>query len=81
MNIAGAIIVYLLIWWCVFFILLPQNVKAGWEDPDSLEKGHDPGAPQDPQIWEKVKRTSVIAAIAWLVVSLVIMSGVINFRP
>ncbi len=80
MNIAGAIIVYLLLWWSIFFMVLPWNIKGSWENPETQIKGQDPGAPQDPQLWAKFKRTSWIAAIAWIVVAAILMSGIINFR-
>ena len=80
MNIAGGVIVYLLLWWTIFFMILPWGVRGRWENPDQHVEGTDPGAPQDPQLWQKVKRTSMFAAFAWLVVAAVIVSGIFDFR-
>ncbi|MGV6800842.1 MAG: DUF1467 family protein [bacterium] len=80
MNLVGAIIIYLIIWWCVFFMILPQNIKSIWEDPETRTKGAELGAPQDPQIKAKFIRTSWVSAIVWLIVLAIIFSGVISFR-
>ena len=79
MNFIGAVIIYILVWWTTFFAVLPRNLKHVSENPEEFAKGVDPGAPQDPQIWEKVKLTSKIAAGIWAVICIVILSGVINF--
>ena len=80
MSIAGAIIIYLLIWWCVFFTVLPQNVQSIWEDPGKDVPGVERGAPRDPQLKAKFLRTSWISALIWLPVALIVASGLINFR-
>ncbi len=80
MNIAGGVIIYLLLWWTVFFAVLPWNVHGSWEAPEKQVKGTDPGAPQDAQVWRKMKRTTWISALAWLVVFGIIQSGVISYR-
>lgn len=80
MTIAGGIIIYLIIWWTTFFAVLPWGVRGVWEDPKASPQGAEQGAPQDPQLWRKVKRTSWIAALFWLVVFAVIQSGIIDYR-
>ncbi|MEZ5895481.1 MAG: DUF1467 family protein [Parvularculaceae bacterium] len=80
MNLAGAIVIYIIIWWCVFFAMLPVGVKGRWEsDADGVE-GADPGAPADPQLKKKALYTTAIAFVFWGIVCAVILSGVINFR-
>jgi hypothetical protein len=44
MNPAGAIVIYVLIWWSVFFAVLPWGVRGRWESDDDGVKGADPGA-------------------------------------
>ncbi|WP_306253584.1 DUF1467 family protein [Parvularcula sp. IMCC14364] len=80
MSIIGAIIIYLMLWWVVFLPVLQWGVKGSWEDPDKVVKGTNPGAPQEALIWQKVKKTTWIAGIIWLVVVLIMLSGVIDFR-
>ncbi|WOI54543.1 DUF1467 family protein [Parvularcula sp. LCG005] len=81
MGFAGGIVTYLVIWWAVFFMVLPMRVKGLWEDESSYVKGAERGAPIDPQMWFKVKRTSWITAILWVIVVVVIKSGVISYEP
>lgn len=61
-----AIVVYLIVWWMVFFCVLPLRVESQQEAGD-VEPGSEPGAPADPQLKYKVKLTSTIAAGLWLV--------------
>jgi predicted secreted protein len=80
MNIVGGIIIYLLLWWCVFFAVLPLGVKGRWESEADGVAGAEPGAPVSPDMRKKILLTSAIAAGLWVIVAAVILSGVINFR-
>ncbi len=80
MNIGGAIVIYVIIWWLVFFALLPMGVTSRWESTDDGVEGADPGAPQNPDLKRKAVRASVIAAGLSVIVIFIIMSGVINFK-
>ena len=80
MNIGAAIVIYVIIWWLVFFALLPMGVTSRWESNDDGVEGADPGAPTNPDLKRKAIRASMIAAGLSLVVILIIMSGVINFK-
>ncbi|MBI1392215.1 MAG: DUF1467 family protein [Alphaproteobacteria bacterium] len=76
MNPAGAIVIYILIWWCVFFAVLPIGVR-----PDENDiPGADRGAPSDPRLKQKAIWTTGIAFILWLAAVAVILSGVIDYR-
>ena len=50
--------VYFLIWWLVWFVVLPWGVAR----QESPEAGHDPGAPVRPMIAAKFLATTLIAA-------------------
>lgn len=83
MNIGAAIVVFVMIWWCVFFAVLPLGVRRGSETPRRDEApvpGADPGAPADPQLKKKAWLTTRITLVLWLIVSAIILSGVFNFR-
>ena len=50
MGITGSIIIYVMIWWIVFFSILPIGIQSNKEIfKDSIE-GFDPGAPKNPKI-------------------------------
>ena len=80
MNLAGAIIIYLLLWWTVFFAVLPWGVRGVWEEPDEHVKGAEQGAPQTPQLKQKFIRTTWISAILWCFVAAIVVSGIFDFR-
>ena len=79
MSPVGAVIIYLLLWWVVLFAVLPMRVRPIWREGGDHPQGAERGAPVNPELWFKIKRTTWIAAIAWLVVAGVIASGV--FEP
>ncbi len=80
MGPVGGIILYLIIWWAVFFAVLPWGVRGSWEEPKSVPKGAERGAPINPHLKRKFIQTCWIAAIIWAVAALVITSGVIDYR-
>ena len=83
MNIGAAIVVFVIIWWCVFFAVLPLGVKSEWEAAEGgapSAPGVDPGAPADPQLKKKAWLATRITVVLWLIVCAIILSGVFNFR-
>ena len=78
MGPVGATITFLLIWWLVFFAVLPMRVKGVWEDEGEHAKGSERGAPVNPELWWKIKRTTLIAAGLSALVFVVIASGVFD---
>jgi len=80
MNPIGALIIYILWWWIVFFAVLPQGIKSRWEVEDDGVRGADPGAPAEFPVKQKLIRTSVIAGVLWAVTIGIILSGLLDFR-
>ncbi|MEM9232662.1 MAG: DUF1467 family protein [Pseudomonadota bacterium] len=79
MGVVGGIIAFLLIWWTVLFMVLPMRVKGVWEDDGKHAKGVERGAPVNPELWLKLKRTTWVTAIVWAVVFVIVSSGVISY--
>ena len=50
MGITGSIIVYVLIWWIIFFSVLPVGIQSNKEKFKERIEGIDPGAPNNPKI-------------------------------
>jgi predicted secreted protein len=73
-------IIFILIWWCVFFAVLPTGVKGRWESETDGVAGAEPGAPADPGLKRKAMLTTAIAAGLTVIVALVVASGVIDFK-
>jgi predicted secreted protein len=71
------IAMYFVIWWIVLFAVLPLGTRpvadadahSGWR-----------GAPERPQLGRKALITTLVAAILWLLIYLLVTSGWIDFR-
>lgn len=74
MDIVSGVVVYILLWWWVFLMTLPFGVKS----PEIIETGHATSAPERPLIWRKVGVATIIAAILFSIVFMVIDSGIIS---
>jgi predicted secreted protein len=76
MNWFSGVVVFVIIWWCVFFMTLPCGVRT----PDQPEKGHAASAPINPRLWLKAGVTTLVAAVLWAAVHWLIVSDQISFR-
>lgn len=70
MNIPQFIVVFVMLWWVVFFMVLPFGVNRA-TNPD---KGHDTGAPEKTYLRRKILITTLIALLLtggadWLITS------------
>lgn len=59
--------IYVICWWVCLFAILPIGVRGVHEQANAPE-GHDPGAPQAPNLKQKALWTTLAAAALWLVV-------------
>lgn len=76
MDIVSGLVVYILLWWWVLFMVLPFGAKA----PEQIETGHASSAPEKPRMLLKLAVTTVISAVLFGIVYLVISSGIFSFR-
>ena len=80
MGITGSIIVYVMIWWIIFFSILPVGIKSNKEVfRDSIE-GVDPGAPKNPKIVKKFLITTIITSILFIMIYYTVDLGFFNLR-
>ena len=80
MGITGSIIVYVMIWWVVFFSILPIGIQSNKEIfKDSLE-GFDSGAPKNPKIGKKFLITTIITSILFIVIYYLVNNNFLNLR-
>ena len=77
MSITGSLIIYVLIWWIVFFALLPIDVNR--EKKDNI-KGIDPGAPENPKIIKKFTYSTLITSIIFIIIYLLVKYEYLNIR-
>jgi predicted secreted protein len=76
MNWFTGILVYAMVWVVVLLTVLPFGVRP----PDAPEEGHEPGAPERPLLLRKFLVTTILAAVIWAGIYVVIDQGWISFR-
>ena len=80
MGITGSIIVYVLIWWIIFFSVLPVGIQSNKEKFQEKIEGVDPGAPKNPKIAKKFFITTLITSIIFLVIYYLVEIDLLNLR-
>ena len=76
MNWLTGIVVYILVWWVTLFAILPL-----WVTPANPEEpGFAAGAPRRPLMLRKVAVTTVVAAVIWLGIYIVVSEPWFSFR-
>ena len=80
MGITGSIIVYVLIWWMIFFSILPVGIKSKKEKYKERIEGIDPGAPNNPKIGKKFLITTIITSIIFIAIYYLVEFNLLNLR-
>ena len=80
MGITGSIIVYVLIWWIIFFSVLPIGIKSNKEVFEEKIEGIDPGAPKNPKIAKKFLITTIITSLIFIVIYYLVKIDLLNLR-
>ena len=80
MGITGSIIVYVLIWWIIFFSVLPVGIQSNKEKFKEKIEGIDPGAPINPKIGKKFLITTLITSIIFIVIYYLVKIDLLNLR-
>jgi methylmalonyl-CoA/ethylmalonyl-CoA epimerase len=75
----GAIVLFAVIWFMVFFIALQIRPKSQ-ADAGEVVPGTPASAPVEVQMKRKVVATTMIAIILWSVIASVILSGAVTLR-
>ena len=80
MGITGSIIVYVLIWWMIFFSVLPVGIQSNKEKFKERIEGIDPGAPNNPKMGKKFLLTTIITSIIFSVIYYLVKLNLLNLR-
>ena len=80
MSITGSIVVYVIIWWIVFFSVLPIGIKHSEKPFDNNLEGIDPGAPKNPNIFKKFLYTTLITTVIFAVIYYIVVNDYFNLR-
>jgi len=76
MGVTSIIVVFVIVWWCVFFMALPWGNRPT-ADP---EPGHVESAPAKPRLWLKAGITTAVAAVLTVGIFFAIDAELISFR-
>jgi|TARA_B110000967_G_C18653841_1_gene444738 predicted secreted protein len=79
-GITGSIIVYVLIWWIIFFSVLPIGIQSNKEKFKEKIEGIDPGAPNNPKIGKKFLITTILTSIIFLLIYYLVKFNFLNLR-
>ncbi|WP_368344333.1 DUF1467 family protein [Pelagovum sp. HNIBRBA483] len=79
MGPTSALVLFAVIWFMVFFIVLPLRLTTQGEDGEIVPGTHA-SAPADAQIKRKAKITTIWAVGLWIVIAGTILSGLITVR-
>ena len=80
MGITGSIIVFVIIWWIIFFSVLPVGIQSNKEKFRERIEGIDPGAPKNPKIAKKFLITTIITTLIFAVVYYLVKIDLLNLR-
>ena len=79
MGPTSALVLFAVIWFMVFFIVLPLRLKTQG-DAGEVVPGSHASAPSEHNLKRKAWITTGIAVVLWIVIAGTILSGVISIR-
>tara|TARA_B100001142_G_scaffold219573_1_gene217767 strand:+ start:636 stop:881 length:246 start_codon:yes stop_codon:yes gene_type:complete len=77
MSITGLAIIYIIIWWIVFFAILPIDVER--KKLIKIE-GEDSGSPENPKMLKKFIYCTGITTILFIIIYLLMKFEYLNLR-
>jgi predicted secreted protein len=77
MSATGLAIIYIIIWWIVFFIILPIDVNR--QKPVKID-GEDTGSPENPKMLKKFIYCTSITTVIFVIIYLLIKYEYLNLR-
>ncbi len=80
MGITGSIVVYVILWWIIFFSVLPVGIQSNKEAFREKLEGIDPGAPKNPKIAQKFLITTIITSIIFILIYYLVKIDLLNLR-
>ena len=77
MSATGLAIIYIIIWWIVFFAILPIDVNR---TKTVKIDGEDPGSPENPKIFKKFIYTTAISTVLFSIIYYFVQYNYLNLR-
>ena len=80
MGITGSIVIFVIIWWVIFFSVLPIGIKHNDKPFKNNLEGNDPGAPKNPNILKKFLYTTLITSLIFVGIYYIVANEYFNLR-
>ena len=77
MSITGLAIIYIIIWWIVFFAILPIDVNR---NKTVRIEGEDPGSPENPKMFKKFLYCTGITSVIFMIIFILMKYEYLNLR-
>ena len=77
MSVTGLAIIYIIIWWIVFFVILPIDVNR---QKFLKIDGEDAGSPENPKMLKKFIYCTSITTVIFMIIYLLIKYEYLNLR-
>ena len=77
MSATGLAIIYIIIWWIVFFVILPIDVNR---EKSVKIAGEDAGSPENPKMLKKFIYCTGITSIIFIIIYFLIKYEYLNLR-
>ena len=77
MSLTGLAIIYIIIWWIVFFAILPIDVER---EKSIKVDGEDPGSPENPKMLKKFIYCTGITTFLFIMIYLLMKFEYLNLR-
>ena len=77
MSLTGLAIIYIIIWWIVFFAILPIDVER--KKMVRID-GEDPGSPENPKMLKKFIYCTGITTVLFVIIFLLMKFEYLNLR-
>ena len=77
MSATGLVIIYIIIWWIVFFTILPIDVNR---QKSVKIDGEDTGSPENPKMFKKFIYCTGITTVIFMIIYLLIKYEILNLR-
>jgi predicted secreted protein len=77
MSATGLAIIYIIIWWIVFFTILPIDVNR---QKYTKIDGEDAGSPENPKMLKKFIYCTCITTVIFMIIYLLIKYEYLNLR-
>tara|TARA_B100001057_G_scaffold374265_1_gene378875 strand:- start:176 stop:421 length:246 start_codon:yes stop_codon:yes gene_type:complete len=77
MSITGLAIIYIILWWIIFFAILPIDVER---NKSFKIEGEDPGSPENPKMLKKFLYCTGITTFLFTIIFFLMKFEYLNLR-